>query len=86
MARDYYEILGVGRDADANEIKKAYRKLAKKFHPDVNKAPDAKQKFGEVQEAYDVLSDPQKRKLYDQFGLSARRITERVSAWLARKA
>jgi len=68
MARDYYDILGVSRKADANEIKKAYRKLAKKYHPDVNADAEAKQKFAEVQEAYDVLSDDEKRKLYDQYG------------------
>ena len=68
MPRDYYEVLGVGRDADAAAVKKSYRKLAKKYHPDVNKGTEAKAKFAEVQEAYEVLSDPEKRKLYDQFG------------------
>src|SRR5687768_5869869 len=68
MARDYYEVLGVARDADAKEVTKAYRKLAKKYHPDVNKAADAKAKFAEVQGAYEALSDPEKRKRYDQFG------------------
>jgi len=66
--RDYYQILGVSRDASADQIKSAYRKLARKYHPDVNKAPDAGDKFKEATEAYDVLSDPQKRKMYDQFG------------------
>ncbi|HEV8259389.1 MAG TPA: DnaJ domain-containing protein, partial [Burkholderiales bacterium] len=66
--RDYYEILGVGRDASADQIRSAYRKLARQLHPDVNKAPDAAKRFGEVQEAYDVLSDQEKRKTYDQFG------------------
>ena len=66
--RDYYEVLGVGKDASREEIKKAYRKLARKYHPDVNKAPDAEEKFKEVKEAYDVLSDEQKRAHYDQFG------------------
>lgn len=69
--RDYYEVLGVGRDASADEIRKAYRALAKKYHPDINKAPDAEQKFKEVQEAYDILSDDSKRKTYDQFGHAA---------------
>ncbi len=68
MPRDYYEILGVKRDAEPNEIKKAYRRLARKYHPDVNKAADAKQKFAEVQEAFEALSDPENRKAYDQFG------------------
>lgn len=66
--RDYYEVLGVDKNASENEIKSAYRKLARKYHPDVNKAPDAEEKFKEVKEAYDVLSDPQKKANYDQFG------------------
>src|SRR5438045_4933297 len=66
--RDYYEVLGVNRSATADQIRSAYRKLARQFHPDVNKAPDAAKKFAEVQEAYDVLSDKEKRESYDQFG------------------
>lgn len=66
--RDYYEVLGVSRDASQEEIKKAYRKLARKYHPDVNKEPDAEEKFKEVKEAYEVLSDEQKRANYDRFG------------------
>lgn len=67
--RDYYEVLGVGRDASQDEIKKAYRKLARQYHPDVNKDDaDAAEKFKEISEAYDVLSDSQKRSRYDQFG------------------
>jgi curved DNA-binding protein len=69
MPRDYYEVLGVPRTASADEIKKAHRKLARKFHPDMNKNnPSATEKFKEIQEAYDVLSEPQKRQNYDQFG------------------
>lgn len=66
--RDYYTVLGVNRGASADEIKRAYRTLARKLHPDVNKETDATKKFAEVQEAYDVLSDEKKRKMYDQFG------------------
>ena len=70
--RDYYEVLGVGRNADAKEIKKAYRKLAKKYHPDMNPGDKAaEQKFKEVTEAYNVLSDTEKKKLYDQYGFAA---------------
>nr|WP_254120609.1 molecular chaperone DnaJ [Shouchella clausii] len=66
--RDYYEVLGVDRNASVEEVKKAYRKLARKYHPDVNKEEDAEAKFKEVKEAYDTLSDPQKKARYDQFG------------------
>ena len=66
--RDYYEVLGVARDADPKEIKSAYRKLALKFHPDQSQEPDAEERFKEISEAYAVLSDPDKRKQYDQFG------------------
>jgi molecular chaperone DnaJ len=66
--RDYYEILGLKKGASEDEIKKAYRTLAKKYHPDVSKEPDAETKFKEVQEAYDVLADANKRQTYDQYG------------------
>ena len=66
--RDYYEILGVTRGADADEVKRAYRKLARKFHPDVSKEKNAEEKFKEVQEAYEVLRDTDKRAAYDQLG------------------
>ncbi len=66
--RDYYEVLGVGKDASKDEIKKAYRKLSKKYHPDINKEADAADKFKEISEAYEALSDDQKRAQYDRFG------------------
>jgi molecular chaperone DnaJ len=66
--RDFYEILGVGRSASDDEIKAAFRKLARQYHPDVNKAPDAEEKFKEINEAYGVLSDTDKRARYDRFG------------------
>ena len=70
--RDYYEVLGVDRGADDATLKKAYRKLAKKYHPDMNPGDkEAEAKFKEATEAYGVLSDPDKRRQYDQFGHAA---------------
>ena len=68
MARDLYEVIGVARDATDDEIKKAFRKQARKLHPDVNKSPNAEEEFKELNEAYDVLSDPNKRAYYDRTG------------------
>lgn len=69
--RDYYEVLGLSKGASDEEIKRAFRKLAKQYHPDVNKEPGAEEKFKEIGEAYSVLSDPQKKAQYDQFGHAA---------------
>jgi molecular chaperone DnaJ len=68
MARDYYEILGVTRDSDKEEIKRAYRRLARKYHPDVNKEPGSEERFKEINRAYEVLSEPETRARYDRFG------------------
>ena len=70
--RDFYDVLGVKRDASADDIRRAYRKLARKYHPDVNKESGAEERFKEVSEAYDVLSDPDKRAKYDRFGAAWR--------------
>lgn len=70
--KDYYDVLGINRNADEKEIKRAYRKLAKKYHPDINPGDkEAEQKFKELTEAYNVLSDSEKKKLYDQYGFAA---------------
>lgn len=68
MGKDYYNVLGIARGASDEEIKKAYRKQALRFHPDKNKSPGAEDKFKEVAEAYDVLSDSKKRDIYDRYG------------------
>lgn len=76
MARDYYEVLGVSRDATHDQIQQAFRTLARKYHPDVNSAPGAEDRFKELNEAYHVLSDPDTRKRYDRFGEDFRRVPE----------
>jgi curved DNA-binding protein len=76
--RDFYEILGVPRTATQDEIQRAYRKLAREHHPDVNKDPGAEDRFKEISEAYDVLSDPQTRRRYDAFGADFRQVPEDV--------
>jgi molecular chaperone DnaJ len=68
VATDYYAVLGVGRDATADQVKKAYRKLARQYHPDVNPGPENEERFKEVTRAYEVLSDPQKREMFDLGG------------------
>lgn len=68
MGKDYYDILGIQKDASEDDIKKAYRKQALRYHPDKNKSPGAEDKFKEIAEAYDVLSDPKKKDIYDRFG------------------
>ncbi|MEC7524295.1 MAG: DnaJ C-terminal domain-containing protein [Myxococcota bacterium] len=74
--KDYYQVLGVGRDASAEELQKAYRRLAKKYHPDVSKEPDAEDRFKELGEAWEVLKDPEKRRLYDKWGPHWKAISE----------
>ncbi|MFB6478961.1 J domain-containing protein [Streptomyces virginiae] len=76
MARDYYEALGVSRSASQDEIQQAYRKLARRHHPDVNKDPGAEERFKDLNEAYSVLSDPKTRARYDRFGEDFRKIPE----------
>ncbi|MGQ4475242.1 DnaJ C-terminal domain-containing protein [Streptomyces sp. SAS_276] len=76
MARDYYEVLGVPRTADREEIQRAYRTLARRYHPDVNKDPQAEERFKEINNAFSVLSDPEQRTRYDRFGEGFRKIPE----------
>lgn len=78
MRRDAYQVLGVSRDADQSEIQRAYRRLARRLHPDVNKDPGAEDEFKSLSEAYDVLSDPDQRKRYDAFGPDFRRVSADV--------
>lgn len=86
MGKDYYKILGIVKGAADEDIKKAYRKQALKWHPDKNKAANAEEKFKEIAEAYDVLSDPKKREIYDQYGEEGRIISPIqmfINAWVS---
>jgi curved DNA-binding protein len=76
VARDYYEVLGVPRGATTDQLQEAYRRLARRYHPDVNRSPDAEERFKEINEAYHVLSDPQARERYDRHGPDFRQIPE----------
>ena len=84
--RDFYQILGVPRNASQEEIQRAYRKLARTYHPDVNHDPGAEERFKDVSEAYDVLSDPQTRRRYDTFGADFRQVPEDVDPETWRRA
>ena len=83
---DFYQILGVSRDASQDEIQRAYRKLARAYHPDINRDPGAEDRFKEVSEAYDVLSDPQTRRRYDAFGRDFRQVPEDVDPEMWRRS
>jgi len=83
---DFYQILGVSRDASQDEIQRAYRKLARTYHPDINRDPEAEDRFKEVSEAYDVLSDPQTRRRYDAFGRDFRQVPEDVDPEMWRRS
>ncbi len=84
--RDFYDILGVSRDASQEDIQRAYRRLARTYHPDVNKDPGAEDRFKDISEAYDVLSDPQTRRRYDAFGADFRQVPEDVDPETWRRA
>jgi curved DNA-binding protein len=85
-SRDFYDILGVSRDASQEDIQRAYRRLARTYHPDVNKDPGAEDRFKDISEAYDVLSDPQTRRRYDAFGADFRQVPEDVDPETWRRA
>ena len=79
---DFYQILGVSRDADADTLKRAYRKLARQYHPDVNKEPGAEDKLKEIGKAYEALADPEKRARYDQFGEAGLEVRLQCLIWV----
>lgn len=79
-SKDYYKILGVSKNSSSKDVKKAYYQLAKKYHPDTNKDPNASKKFQEVSEAYEILSDDTKRKEYDTFGTTTEQMNRNGSA------
>lgn len=85
VRKNYYEILGVTPDSDVQDVKFAYRKLARKYHPDVNKAPESAQKFKDVLEAYEVLSDEKKRKQYDMLNGFYKTPKQKVKSESAKK-
>src|ERR1700753_1284860 len=74
LSRDFYATLGVPRDVGREELQRAYRKLARTYHPDINKDPGAEERFKDISEAYDVLSDPEQRRRYDAFGTDFRQV------------
>jgi curved DNA-binding protein len=84
--RDFYQILGVPRDASQEDIQRSYRKLARQYHPDVNSDPAAEERFKDVSEAYDVLSDPQTRRRYDDFGPDFRQVPDDMDPQTWRRA
>src|ERR1700733_8023400 len=84
--RDFYQILGVPRDASQQDIQRSYRRLAREYHPDVNSDPAAEERFKDISEAYDVLSDPQTRRRYDAFGPDFRQVPEDVDPETWRRA
>ncbi len=84
--RDFYQILGVPRDASQDDVQRAYRRLAREYHPDINKDPAAEERFKDISEAYDVLSDPQTRRRYDAFGPDFRQVPEDVDPQTWRRA
>lgn len=82
MGKDYYDILGIKKGASDDDIKKAYRKQALRYHPDKNTSPGAEEKFKEIAEAYDVLSDPKKKDIYDRYGEEGTSLCVNLRFWI----